>query len=385
MIDQFILDSISKSIAAKVGAAPLTPAPASDIKPVQTGAGTEASYVGGTSTYGSIGGSGSKIGGIEAGTWVTRFDFLQRMSEDIGMGGEVLKAMAGNPKYAEAIEYWKQEGVIDAQFNVNQGQLIDKMEDFQTALAEVRTFKPITPEQQTGYKDAYAAAVNKKIDPKLVQITDLGDGVKKTTILNADGKTPAQSFVTGSITLENGQTVDNVTFIGSSRADWSKMEEVAKRTKNLFPDALNGGSEQEKAKDLPLGYVDPRTIEGYDAGLGYMGGFAGGAQNAPLSAENAARKAQGLRQIGPESMWAPKTAEELAKEEANKPANLPGGLANLPGIDEIAAIAGDQSAWGGGTGGEMGAPMDMVSANLPAEMKNSYFSGELKRLGGVGF
>lgn len=327
-------------------------------------------------------GEASQIIGVEGSIWVARYDFLQRMNDDVGLGGEALKAMAANPRYAESIEYWKQEGVIDAQWNVNQGQMVDKMEDFQVALIESRTLQPMTPEQQITYKDGYSAAVGKVVDPKLVKIEDMGDGVKRTTILNADGKTPAASFLTGSFTLKNGQTMDNVTLSGTSRRDWSKYQETLDRTGSLFSDAINGGSEEEKSKDLPPGYkgasLDPRTIEGYEAGLSYMGGFGGGV--APLSAENAARAAQGLQQIGPKSGWA-----EVPKEEhVPQGSGLPGGLANLPSPGEMK----NDSGFGGGTGGKGKAYIADAEASFGsgggqmASLSNNAFAEQLKKVGG---
>jgi hypothetical protein len=267
--------------------------------------------------------------------WGDRYGFLEKMSGDMGMGGETLKAMAADPKHADAINYWKTQGVIDAQMNVNQGQLLDHMEKFQVGLIQNRTMQPMSPDQQIGYKDAYTASAGKVVDPKLVKIEDLGDGVQRTTIMNADGTTPAGSFLSGSITLPNGQTVDKVSFQGANRKDWAQYQQAADRTGSLFSDAFNagaderdvtpasqgggsggGGSKAGAGGATPPGYkgaslsggpsmggapppqmpLDPRSIPGYESGLSYMGGFPGGVP--PIGAENQARSAQGMPQIG---------------------------------------------------------------------------------------
>ncbi|UOF79076.1 hypothetical protein [Caudoviricetes sp.] len=332
-----------------------------------------------------------KAGGAPSGgTWTDKMKFLLKLHKDKGLSGEALKTMAADPRWGAAIEYWKKQGVIDAQWNVVQGEVIEFVEDFQADLMESRTLQPMSDADKIKYADEYNAGILRKVDPKLVRIEEMGEGVTRTTVFNADGKTVASIFLSGSLKLPNGQTMDNVTLSGSTLADWKKYQATVDKTGTIFSDTLNGDAEEEAEKRSggSLTYIDPRSIEGYDPGLAHMGGFPG--HVAPILAENKAREAQGLPQIGRPDQQVKPPIKDAGKNRSS----LPAGLANLDtdgdgdfddddgvgvGVGGNDDVSSGEASWGGGTSSAGASPpAGWTGANLSG---GNTFSEGLRRLG----
>ena len=143
----------------------------------------------------------------------------------------------------------------------------------------------------------------------MIKQTDMGEGVMKTEMLNADG-TVASSFLEGSVRLPSGQVMRNVEVSGSSLSDWDAFQEIAAKTGGLFDgkksaaagafsaSSKSSSSSGSKPK-APTGYMgSPLAEEAPSQGAGgtdefsqmlmalllpILGGSMGGASSGPLA------------------------------------------------------------------------------------------------------
>lgn len=188
------------------------------------------------------------------GVWVARFQLLLRLARDPGFAGQFLEGVGASPQpdpqLKDAIEYWMSQGLIGKDFSVNQSQVMQKMEAFEAALIEYRTLAPMSDEQRTQWAAEYEALAAKQVDPKLIKEKDLGNGITKTTILNADGS-EAASFLKGTVTLPNGERKDNVVVKGRSLQDWDMFQDKIEKTGDVFATPGENGEPVEEGEQQP--------------------------------------------------------------------------------------------------------------------------------------
>lgn len=158
---------------------------------------------------------------------------VQMIMEDPQVGGNVLEAMKGDPMYANAIVWLQGRGAIDSKNQPVMSQITKIGDKINEKVQESRIMTPTSPEQVTTWTDEYNQLSGKVLDPKLVKIESIGDGVTRTTILNNDGSVVV-SFLDGAVTLPNGQVMPDVDMIGSTGKDWKKLVDKFGETGSLF-------------------------------------------------------------------------------------------------------------------------------------------------------
>lgn len=264
----------------------------------------------------------SLTNGDPSPTWQKRYQLVNMMANDPQLGGDGLTAMMADPGWGEAINYWKSQGVINSANLADQGQLQQHYSKLMNATKDNRTMAALTPELKSQLQNEYNTLSAKVADPKLIKKSDMGDGVTKTELMNADG-TVASSFMEGSVRLPSGYVMRNVEVAGSNLSDFEAFQELAGRTGALFESKKSAAGGAFTKSSSSSSKKSSKKPEGYDGAS-----------------------------LNKEEDQAPETLVEGFKNGSNSPMNLDNmdveGVMQLFQMLMSGAMGGDGSDGGGG-------------------------------------
>lgn len=152
-----------------------------------------------------------------------------------GSGGMDIGGLTTPQKtqYTDQINKLKASGVIDANNMINGGALLQMIPK---ELQDAPPFEPLRKLSQNELvqlQDQYNMLMNKAPDPKLVRMNNMGFGVQRMTMLNADG-TEAMSYLQGQMQMADGSS-QQVFLQGTRLQEWYDMQSIVDGMGPTFP------------------------------------------------------------------------------------------------------------------------------------------------------
>lgn len=183
-----------------------------------------------------------------------------------------------NPMTAQ-VNKAMQAGLIDKYGMINAGVLMSYIpKELQSAPA-FDPYKKLAPAEELKLTDQYNQMMSIQVDPKLLKQDTLGNGVTRTTKLNADG-TIASSILTGTMTDMMGNSHD-VTMSGMRLQEFYDRQSMIGGKGPLFPGMLAPVTQSELNGTFEPGFYGANVLAKPSMGVK---GQPGMAQSTPTQA-----------------------------------------------------------------------------------------------------